>query len=94
MRAAAGRGVRLAAMPAPMPGCINRNGAATLPMPTIKRWNECRVTSPVEAVERQQNRRERDADDVVSDPADRAFTPHRRRGGNRIVAESAARQVR
>jgi Integrase core domain len=27
--------VRLAAMPAPMPGCISRKGAATLPVPTI-----------------------------------------------------------
>src|SRR5581483_5717727 len=33
-RAAAGRGARLAAMPAPMPGCISRNGAATVPKPT------------------------------------------------------------
>jgi hypothetical protein len=34
-RAAAGFGVRLAAIPAPMPGCISRNGATMLPMPTI-----------------------------------------------------------
>jgi hypothetical protein len=33
-RADAGRGMREAAMPAPMAGCINRNGAATLQMPT------------------------------------------------------------
>lgn len=31
----AGRGVRLAASPARIPGCISRNGAATLPIPTI-----------------------------------------------------------
>src|SRR5690606_41825257 len=29
-----GWGVRLPAMPAPMPGCIRRNGIATVPMPT------------------------------------------------------------
>lgn len=35
IRARFGRGVRLAAIPAPIAGCISRKGAATLPMPTI-----------------------------------------------------------
>ena len=85
--------MRLAAMPAPMPGCISRKGAATVPMPTSSAGPSVGCRDHVEPQIAAAARRERDADQVVRDPADHALAAHGGRGGDAIVAEAPARHV-
>src|SRR5882724_1066119 len=92
-RAALGFGVLEAAIPAPIPGCIMKNGPTRERKTDDQGREQGRMTRPFETPYRQKYGREDDADRVVGGPADNELAANGRCFRNIVVHEASAREV-